>query len=76
MARTGGWARRGSKSRGFRYYDAKGREISDDAILERIDKLRIPPAWRDVWISPHQRAKLATPERMSIPATAARRLSW
>jgi DNA topoisomerase-1 len=58
MARTGGWTRRGSKSRGFRYYDARGREITDDAILERIDKLRIPPAWRDVWISPRPTAKL------------------
>jgi DNA topoisomerase I len=58
MARTGGWTRRGSKSRGFRYYDGKGREITDDAILERIDELRIPPAWRDVWISPRPGAKL------------------
>lgn len=58
MARTGGWRRRGSKSRGFRYYDANGREIADPAALERIDKLRIPPAWRDVWISPRAGAKL------------------
>ena len=58
MARTGGWRRRGSKSRGFRYYDARGREITDESKLERIDKLRIPPAWRDVWISPSARAKL------------------
>jgi DNA topoisomerase-1 len=58
MARTGGWTRRGSKSRGFRYYDAGGREITDDAILERIDKLRIPPAWREVRISPRPTAKL------------------
>ena len=58
MARTGGWTRRGSKSRGFRYYDGKGREITDDAALERIDKLRIPPAWRNVWISPRPGAKL------------------
>jgi DNA topoisomerase-1 len=58
MARTGGWRRRGSKSRGFRYYDAKGREIVDPAALERIDALRIPPAWRDVWISPRSGAKL------------------
>ena len=58
MRRTGGWTRRGSKSRGFRYYDARGREITDDAILERIDKLRIPPAWRDVRISPRPTAKL------------------
>ena len=58
MPRRGGWTRRGSKSRGFRYYDAKGREITDGVILERIDKLRIPPAWRDVRISPRASAKL------------------
>lgn len=58
MPRTGGWRRRGSKSRCFRFYDAKGREITDPAALERIDRLRIPPAWRDVWISPSAGAKL------------------
>jgi DNA topoisomerase I len=58
MARTGGWRRRGSKSRGFRYADASGREITDPAKLERIDALRIPPAWREVWISPRPGAKL------------------
>jgi DNA topoisomerase I len=58
VARKGGWRRRGSKSRGFRYYDSKGREIADAAKLERIEKLRIPPAWRDVWISPRATAKL------------------
>jgi DNA topoisomerase-1 len=58
VARKGGWRRRGSKSRGFRYYDGKGREITDAEKLERIDKLRIPPAWRDVWISARPSAKL------------------
>jgi DNA topoisomerase I len=58
VARKGGWRRRGSKSRGFRYYDGRGREISAAEKLERIDKLRIPPAWRDVWISPRPNAKL------------------
>ena len=58
MGRTGGWVRRGSKGRGFRYYDARGREIVDPAKLERIDALRIPPAWSDVRISPRPRAKL------------------
>ena len=28
----------------FEYYDERGREISDDAVIERIDRLAIPPA--------------------------------
>lgn len=47
----------GSKGR-FRYRDSRGAEITDPAKLERIDALRIPPAWRDVWISPRAGAKL------------------
>ncbi len=47
----------GSKRR-FRYHDSRGVEITDAAKLERIDALRIPPAWRDVWISPSASAKL------------------
>ena len=57
MARTGGWRRRGSSGR-FRYYDSRGQRITDSAKLERIEQLRIPPAWRDVWISPRPNAKL------------------
>ena len=37
---------------GFRYLDPAGAEISDAATLNRIQALRIPPAWADVWISP------------------------
>jgi len=57
MARRGGWRRLGSRGR-FRYVDARGRRIADADALERIDSLRIPPAWRDVRISPRARAKL------------------
>ena len=42
----------------FRYRDARGRVISDEATLERIEALVIPPAWKDVWISPRPGAKL------------------
>jgi DNA topoisomerase-1 len=58
MGRGTGWTRKGSLKRGFRYYDQRGREIVDEATLERIRKLVIPPAWKDVWISPRPTAKL------------------
>jgi DNA topoisomerase-1 len=57
MARKGGWTRKGSKGR-FRYLDARGNEIADESKLGRIDALRIPPAWKDVWISPRASAHL------------------
>jgi DNA topoisomerase I len=57
MARKGGWRRVGSR-RHFRYEDARGRRITDKDHLERIASLAIPPAWKDVWISPRAGAKL------------------
>jgi len=57
MPRRGGWRRRGSKGR-FRYEDARGNRITDPDRIERIESLVIPPAWKDVWISPNPRAKL------------------
>ena len=57
MARSMGWRREGSKRR-FRYLDAAGRPITDEAKLERISALAIPPAWKDVWIAPTARSKL------------------
>jgi DNA topoisomerase I len=57
MAARIGWTRKGSRRR-FRYFDADGREITDEQKLGRINALAIPPAWRDVWISPSTRSKL------------------
>jgi DNA topoisomerase-1 len=57
MTRRGGWRRLGSRGR-FWYEDSGGRRISDHDKLERIGSLAIPPAWRDVWISPRAGAKL------------------
>jgi DNA topoisomerase-1 len=37
---------------GFTYRDARGRRVRDAATLARIRSLVIPPAWKDVWISP------------------------
>ena len=57
MARATGWRRVGSRRR-FRYVDADGRTITDEADLARIAALAIPPAWTDVWISPRPRSKI------------------
>ncbi len=57
MARKGGWRRAGGRNR-FRYLDARGNRIEDPAKLERIESLVIPPAWKDVWISPRAGSKL------------------
>jgi DNA topoisomerase I len=57
VGRRGGWRRLGRKS-AFRYEDAAGRSIGDETRLERIESLVIPPAWRDVWISPSASADL------------------
>ena len=57
MPRKGGWRREGTRGR-FRYYDARGSRITDADKLARIESLVVPPAWRDVWISPRPTAKL------------------
>src|SRR5579872_3935601 len=46
------WRRRGSKGRGFWYVDAQGARIGDEAHIERIRSLAIPPAWKEVRINP------------------------
>jgi len=45
--------RRVRRGRGFGYVDSKGKAVKDDKTLERIASIVIPPAWEDVWISPH-----------------------
>jgi DNA topoisomerase-1 len=56
MARRGGWRRLGTRR--FRYEDSRGRAVTKKDALERIESLSIPPAWKDVWISPRAGAKL------------------
>jgi DNA topoisomerase I len=43
---------------GFRYVDAQGKAVRDEATLRRIRSLAIPPAWTDVWICPHENGHL------------------
>jgi DNA topoisomerase-1 len=57
VARKGGWTRVGSR-RHFYYLDARGKRITEAAKVERIEALVIPPAWKEVWISPRPTAKL------------------
>ena len=57
MARKRGWRRRGRKGR-FRYFNARGGEITDPEKIARVEELAIPPAWREVWISPRPGARL------------------
>jgi DNA topoisomerase-1 len=38
--------------KGFMYLDETGARITDAEIVARITALVIPPAWREVWISP------------------------
>ncbi|MGW4365529.1 DNA topoisomerase IB [Nocardia takedensis] len=44
--------RRVRRGRGFSY-SADGETVRDEQTLDRIRALVVPPAWREVWISPH-----------------------
>jgi DNA topoisomerase-1 len=50
--------RKGTKASGFRYKGPDGQALRNKDALERIDLLRIPPAWTDVHISPNPRAPI------------------
>ena len=44
--------------KGFSYGNGRGEPLRDPATLKWIRSLAIPPAWRDVWISPHRNGHL------------------
>lgn len=46
------------KNNGFKYVDHDGEPVKNPEILERFQKLVIPPAWEDVWISPYENGHL------------------
>jgi DNA topoisomerase-1 len=44
--------------KGFTYSGPDGEKVQDKETLARIKALAIPPAWTDVWISPHERGHI------------------
>lgn len=44
--------------KGFFYLDEKGEKIKDKEKLERLKKLVLPPAWRNIWICPFHNGHL------------------
>ena len=50
--------RRIKSGAGFAYCDPDGDHVGDDATLDRIRALAIPPAWTDVWICPSPRGHI------------------
>jgi DNA topoisomerase-1 len=53
-----GIRRIGTKESGFEYVSAKGEPVTGEKTLERIQKLRIPPAWVEVRIAQGESAPL------------------
>ncbi|MGN6091738.1 MAG: DNA topoisomerase IB, partial [Luteibacter jiangsuensis] len=49
---------RRKRGRSFQYTDADGRRITDEAVLQRIRSLAIPPAYTNVWICANERGHL------------------
>jgi DNA topoisomerase-1 len=52
-----GYTRKPAKT-GFNYYDTDGKIVKSSELLQRFNKLVIPPAYTDVWISPHENGHL------------------
>ena len=50
--------RRRRAGTGFSYVMPNGRRVADPATLDRIRKLAVPPAYRDVWICRDERGHL------------------
>lgn len=52
-----GFTRR-RRGRGFSYLAADGTRIGTRAVIERLKALAVPPAYADVWFSPHANGHL------------------
>src|SRR5690242_19002734 len=54
---TPGYTRKRSGKR-FHFYDAEGKLIKDEELIDRFNRLVIPPAYTNVWISPYEKGHL------------------
>ena len=54
---TPGYTRKKS-GRGWSYYNADGSLVKDKGLINRFNKLVIPPAYTNVWISPYENGYL------------------
>ncbi|WP_462265889.1 DNA topoisomerase IB [Mucilaginibacter sp.] len=54
---TPGYTRKAA-GKGYAYYDAHGEKVTDKELIDRFNKLVIPPAYMQVWISPHENSHL------------------
>jgi DNA topoisomerase-1 len=52
-----GYTRKKS-GKGWSYYDKEGNLVKDKALIARFNKLVIPPAYTNVWISPYENSHL------------------
>ncbi|MEO6150893.1 MAG: DNA topoisomerase IB, partial [Mucilaginibacter sp.] len=52
-----GYTRKKS-GKGWNFIDADGKVVKDKELIERFTKLVIPPAYTNVWISPHENGHL------------------
>src|SRR5688500_13250143 len=45
-------------SRGWAYFDAKGRRITDREEIDRLNRIALPPAYSDAWFCPAENGHL------------------
>ena len=53
-----GYTRQKAGEKEFHYFDQHGERITDEAEIQRINSLAIPPAYTDVWICPSKNGHL------------------
>jgi DNA topoisomerase-1 len=54
---TPGYTRK-KAGKGWSYYDTEGKLVKDKELIQRFNKLVIPPAYTKVWISPYDNGHL------------------